>query len=70
MNPENLDCRESSDHPVQEESEERREREVRLELQDPLALKDPPEMTVPKAAQVQVVSPDTPVPLESPVLAD
>lgn len=70
VSQENLACREKSALRVREESEERRERAVRLELLDPPALKDPPEMTVPKEVQVQVVSPDTLVLLESPVLQD
>lgn len=59
--------RENSAHQVLEENEEKRESPVRLAQLDLLALKVPLEMTVPKAAQVQVVSPVTLVPLESPV---
>lgn len=62
---ENQGPREKLAHQVQEESEEKRERLVRLVLLDLLARKDPLETMVQKAAQVQVVSLVTLVPLES-----
>lgn len=64
---ESQDFREKLDHQAQEESEEKRERLVQLVLLDLPVLKVPLEMMVPKAAQVQVVSLVTLVPLESPV---
>lgn len=57
--------REKLAHQVQEESEEKRESLVRLVQLDLLAPRVPPEMTVLKAAQVQVVSLETPALLES-----
>lgn len=59
--------REKLAHRVQEESEEKREKAVRLVQLDLPAPRVPLEMTVLKAALVQVVSPVTPAPLESPV---
>lgn len=59
--------RENSAHQVLEESEEKRESPVRLVQLDLPALRVPLEMMVPKAAQVQVVSPVTLAPLERPV---
>lgn len=57
--------RENLAHQVQEESEERRERVVPLVQLDLPAPRVPLEMMVPKAAQVQVVSPVILVHLES-----
>lgn len=67
VKPESPVFREKSAHMVQEESEEKRESPVPPVQPDLPALKVPLEMMVPKAALVQVDSPVTPVPLESPV---
>lgn len=67
MRQESRDFREKLDHRAQEENEEKRERLVQLVLLDLPVLKVPLETMVPKAALVQVVSPATLVPLESPV---